>query len=400
MATPATVLVSKIENLRVHPNADKLEICDVLGWQIVVPRGVYANEDKVIYFPPDSIIPTDLADKWNVRNYLKGKKRDRVGKVNLRGEPSFGLIISMPNDKNFPVGTNVANYFGVTKYEPPTRLSIGAAAAPHPLFDEYTDIENLRNYPHVFEEGEEVVCTEKIHGTNCRIGFIDNERLAGSMRIRRAWPTYQLKRIDIDSIIVNKLGEKFIKILPENPEQISKDIDKKIREAGVKRSDLYQNVEVESIDDQRIIASIYWFPWTIKEVRDLLENISCNPVILYGEVYGESIQSLGYGIQKSQLGFRAFDLKINGRWLNYDDFSEVCEKYGVETAPVLYRGPFNIAKIKEISDGKTTLAADHIREGTVVRPVIERSHPDVGRLIMKYLGDTYLLSKNSDFKDV
>jgi hypothetical protein len=60
-----------------------------------------------------------------------------------------------------------------------------------------------------------------------------------------------------------------------------------------------------------------------------------------------------------------------------------------------------MAKVKEICEGDTTLAGDHIREGGVIRPVKERTHPAVGgRLVMKYINDAYLLGKHSDFKDV
>lgn len=38
--------------------------------------------------------------------------------------------------------------------------------------------------------------------------------------------------------------------------------------------------------------------------------------------------------------------------------------------------------------------ANHIREGVVVRPIEEVLDPKVGRLILKYLGDDYVESKN------
>jgi hypothetical protein len=75
----------------------------------------------------------------------------------------------------------------------------------------------------------------------------------------------------------------------------------------------------------------------------------------------------------------------------------------VPTVPVLYRGPFSLQKMKELADGNSTLTgADHIREGVVVKPVKERTHPKVGRLALKYIGIQYSLSKHQDMdtKDV
>ena len=44
--------------------------------------------------------------------------------------------------------------------------------ARHPWFPKYTDIEHYANYPTAIADGEEVVITEKIHGTNTRCGLV------------------------------------------------------------------------------------------------------------------------------------------------------------------------------------------------------------------------------------
>lgn len=48
-------------------------------------------------------------------------------------------------------------------------------------------------------------------------------------------------------------------------------------------------------------------------------------------------------------------------------------------------------------------AAMHGREGTVTRVLRERTHPKLGRVILKYIGDTYLFGKKGgaaeDFTD-
>jgi hypothetical protein len=93
-------------------------------------------------------------------------------------------------------------------------------------------------------------------------------------------------------------------------------------------------------------------------------------------------------------------LLIDGSFVDFDEFADLCNQFSVEIAPVLYRGPFSLKAIKEVSDGPTTVGDGNIREGVVVRPVKERTHPRVGRLVMKYVGDEYLLSKHPDAKDV
>src|SRR5262249_27448383 len=52
-------------------------------------------------------------------------------------------------------GTDVAARLGITKWEPPLESTDGEAERPHPAFHGYTDIENYRNFPDLFEPGEE-----------------------------------------------------------------------------------------------------------------------------------------------------------------------------------------------------------------------------------------------------
>ena len=166
-------------------------------------------------------------------------------------------------DPAWTEGQDVKAYYGITKYIPPLKPTAGDAAPPHPLFVEYTDIENLRNFPDVLDEGEEVIVTEKIHGTNARVGLIEGEWMAGSMSVRRQ--------------------------SPEAPEQWAQ--------------------------------STYWFALSLPPVRALLEDLGAQhrQVILFGEVYGSKIQDLHYGC-KGTLGFRAFDLLVDGKYLDADAF--------------------------------------------------------------------------------
>jgi len=78
----------------------------------------------------------------------------------------------------------------------------------------------------------------------------------------------------------------------------------------------------------------------------------------------------------------------------------IAESQKIDLVPILYRGPFSLAKIKELASGNSTFS-DHVREGVVVKPVIERFDPKTGRVILKYINDDYLFSKGvSDTTDV
>ena len=92
------------------------------------------------------------------------------------------------------------------------------------------------------------------------------------------------------------------------------------------------------------------------------------------------------------MGFAAFDLYVDGKYLDCDAFTALCGTYGVTTVPELGRGSYSLAFVRDLSSGQTTLPGTHIREGVVVRPAQERYDTKVGRVVFKYLNDDYLLN--------
>jgi intein/homing endonuclease len=222
MATKLIVPIVKIGKVKQHPNASMLSVAVVGGYQVVSglvedPKGEivktfakgqvdekgkripvssngtewfiesrdgvktpvkeveevrfsfqHKEGDMVVYFQADTILTDEWADKFNVKALLK--TGNRVGKIALRGEPSFGLIVAVPEEMKsiWKEGDNVAEYFSAVKYEPPVKTSCGDSAAYDseidPFFDKFTDIQNGRIFTDVFVPGEEVVASEKVHG--------------------------------------------------------------------------------------------------------------------------------------------------------------------------------------------------------------------------------------------
>ena len=328
----AIVTTCRIESVRPHANADRLEIAVVSGWQCVVPKGMYSAGSAVTYFPPDCVVPVELSDRLGVTKYLSN---GRVRSARLRGEVSHGFV----SEPMGPEGENVADRLGVTKWVAPISLAVGEAEDQHPLFYRYTDIENMRHYPTVLVDGESVVVTEKIHGTNSRIGLVRE-------------PDGQYRRV---------CG--------------SNTVQRKIVEGGT-----------------------YSFPWGVPGVAEMLAFMSASgagSVILYGEVFGK-VQVLRYGLPNG-LGYRVFDASVDGRYLDYFAMAESCRRFGVSLVPLVYSGPFSIATVADLSRGMSLVdGADNIREGVVVRPAVERTDPSIGRVVLKYVSDDYLCGNDED----
>lgn len=346
------VEVCEVKEIKEHPNADALEIAQVGGWQIVVKIGSFKLKDRVIFIPPDSLLPRSLAQELGIEKYLSWSNRYRVngkgedspedlGRVrcaNLRGVTSYGSL--MREQAGRKIGTDVAEELGIQKWEPPVKVTPGDAEKDHPLFPKYYDMENARNFPEEIEPGEEVVATEKTHGMNCRIAAV----------------------LD-DGEMVTMVG--------------SHGLRRKLDNAGV-----------------------FGLPLTLVPTLETalheyaIEN-GAKAVVLYGEVYGKGVQDLTYG--EEGVAFRAFDLMVDGNYVGYDEFAGFCQESGIPTMPLLHVGPFDFDEMVALSQGKTTLMENpgkkDIREGIVVKPMVERPGTLRSRAVLKFINPEYLTRK-------
>jgi RNA ligase (TIGR02306 family) len=168
--------VEIIKGLKPHPNADRLEIAQVLGWQTVVQKGIHKEGDKVVFIVIDSIVPRQSWSEFLV-DKDKPEKPIRLKMVKLRGEHSAGIVIPL---KEFPlqfqtlaVGENVTELLGVQKYikELPANLA-GENVGNFPTHlasktDEDNGLSNLNIVEEVIKLP--VVITQKIDGSSITI---------------------------------------------------------------------------------------------------------------------------------------------------------------------------------------------------------------------------------------
>jgi hypothetical protein len=433
------VEVCEVKDVRKHPNADRLEICIVKGWNVVIQKGQFVAGDKCVYIPYDAVLPPELANgptdvppgRLNVVKYcaplakLENGVRPpgcRVRAARLRGERSFGIMMKIDpawgDDPNWSVGTDVAAHFGITKWSPPENCEDGDADTPHPRFHEHTQIQKIQEFPTVFKDGEEVVFTEKIHGKNNRLGLILDRDDSGNAMWSWTAGSHEIRRKEHAPIMARfdaaKLAEDGLLA------NTSVQVDQQFKDRGGR---FWKVTELRPTEDERVLfkatrihedgtpcfkRSEFWTFMT-DAVRALMLHLRDkydwpepkNDIVVFGELFGYGVQTMEYG--RKALDYRVFDIAINGKYLDFDTKVRLLDQFGVQMVPVLYRGPFSMTEVNKYTDGPTTMCAPEEagsfkgREGIVITPAKERWSEELnGRVILKSVSVDYLGSDQSD----
>lgn len=383
-----------------HPNADALDLAAVGGFRAVTMKGRFKTGDWVAYVPEASVVPEWLlkqAGFWNEekgKGMLAGGKGNRVKPMRLRGSLSEGIIIkpdvidpARPGvvcftrykeeylldpqgfkdaiddeyDENGRLdhvhshqwtspGMDLQHFFGITKYEPPIPVHMAGEVGNKHGWAISFDVENAKRFPEVLIPGEEVVISEKLHGTFCQMGYVPED--------------------DCFIIASKGLGNKGLVF--------------KLNEKN--EHNLY--VRMATSGDYSLLDKI----------KDIATRLG-QPTYILGEIFGVGIQDLGYGMDKPT--FRAFDMYVGqpqkGRYVDFELFDTNCKNFSIDMVPILYKGPYSYEKMKELTDGPETVSGKsvNIREGVVVKTAIERRDETVGRVLLKHISEKYLTRKGN-----
>jgi RNA ligase (TIGR02306 family) len=122
------------------------------------------------------------------------------------------------------------------------------------------------------------------------------------------------------------------------------------------------------------------------EIREFCE--SHQDITVYGEVYGP-VQKLRYGLREPKIA--VFDLLKENKWINSLDARELGAK--LPWVPLLYQGPYKFVTAIQLAEQDSSIESapkGHIREGVVVKPIIERFDPEIGRVNLKIVSNRYL----------
>ena len=361
--------IVKIKDIEIHPNADRLEIANVLGWSCVVQKGVFKEGDLVLYIPIDSILSQELENKIFGEDSKIKLHKHRVQTIRLRKIISQGLVVKPETVGifNYKEGDDLTSKLNITKYEPPENLPniYGSCNKIKKMyinsnFHKYSDIENFKNYPQVFKDGEQVYLSCKLHGTSARFGWVPNE-------VNTIWKK-----------IKNFFGllEKWEFLVGSRNVQLNSSHNKK-----------------DYFYDENVYMKV--------SMMYNLKNKLLKGEILYGEIIGKNIQAgYSYGCKEGEIKFYAYDIMEDDKWLDPNDFINLCYLRNIPMVPKVYEGPFSKEVIEKYTQGPSVLCPNEqpVKEGVVVKASPERRDPYIGRTCLKSINSEYLLLKNnSDF---
>lgn len=207
--------VVKVEKLRKHTNADRLQIATFFGNDTIVSADVNIG-DIGVYFPSDLQLSerfcrvNDLVRRKDENGkqcggYMDPDKRN-IKAIKLRGEKSDGLYLPITCLADFciisqlKVGDTIdtlngevicQKYIPRPAYMPGARGSRGARKAKAniaPTFYEHVDTAQLAYNLSAFYPGDQVQLTLKMHGTSGRTGYLP------LVHTKRTWLDKLLRR--------------------------------------------------------------------------------------------------------------------------------------------------------------------------------------------------------------
>lgn len=341
--------IQRVKAVLPIPDADRLELVQVLGWKCVGGKNEFHEGDLVVYFEIDSFLPVceefEFLRKSSYKNNEFMGEGFRLKTMKFRGEISQGLCLGtdkLPklNGLELSEGMDVTEILGVKEWEMPERAgSSGTIIGDRPGFIPKTDETRIQSAPELLKEfaGLPYYITTKMDGSSHSIGIRDGK--------------------------VSFTGHNFT----------YKDDGKSSFVEYVKNRGIPEKMK-QYVDDNKIAT-----------------------FVLQGEWCGE-------GIQKNHLKLKSpewfvFTARIDDKRTNLETLKDICKYVGCQMVPVEEEGNDLPSRYP---DEQALLARAEgvgyngtVREGIVIRP-IEPVHSYIlsGPLSMKVINNKYLIKND------
>lgn len=379
--------IVKIEHLRPHTNADRLQIATIFGNDVIVDLNV-AIGDIGVYFPSDLQLSKEFCEINDLvrrkdengnpcGGYLDPDKRN-IRPIKLRNEKSDGLYLPIKcleyTQGRLKIGDRIdvvngheicCKYIPVIKNKTSSKTKKCNKARKHtapvaPLFIEHADTEQLNYNLDAFKAGDQIEITLKMHGTSNRVAYVPvlkkfKRTLFDRILGREGKPIYEYdyisgtRRTVLDSFDGGFYGSNAFR----------KQFEDRLRGKLLKNEEIYFEIVSYTNDGKPIMPS--------------------GPVPKdYQNIYGKDmIFSYGCEVGHSEMYvYRMTMTNEDGDVVEYSpDFMRYrCEQIGVKTVPVFYKGyiPEEYTEIKTQLDNHTVKIANYTTPGEWVKDLAEQ----------------------------
>lgn len=345
--------IQKISKISPIPNADKIEVARILGWDVVVGKGQFKEGDLCVYIEIDTLIPNA---PWSAFLFKNGHEEDttyRLKTVKLRGQISQGLVIPLLehwityNSYN-TLDEDVTDILGIIKYEKvapiPNPKSGIKSKGKFPIFLRKTDEVRIQSKPSFIQDlhGKPFYITVKMDGTSATY-YKYNKKFGVCSR------NLELKDPRIPSGFFNLLKFKLLKLFGK-----------------VKK-------EIPSVD-------VYWNMAFKYKIEDWLPD----GYAIQGEICGPGIQENRLGLNEPTLFvFSLWNIKEQ-RYENPFELINVTDN--IPMVPLVYNKMDNFP---ETVEGWLSLANITYPNGTPAEGIVVRSKDQ--SVSFKVINNVFLL---------
>lgn len=417
--------IIKVEHLRPHSNADRLQVLTVFGEDTCVSLDVKVG-DIGIYFPYD----LQLSEEYCDYNHLCRKKADgspdtgylerntrHVTAIKLRGEKSSGIYMPISSldyissNLNLNVGDKITVLEGkeiCCKYIPRSNARVSKPSAGNrtrkhripiaPLFAEHADTEQLAYNLGAFKPGDQIEITLKMHGTSGRTGYL---------------PVFKGYNDSEFCQVRNWARKKFAKLFKkQEPEEIHdsepiydwgyvtgtrRTVLNSFTEGGYYGNNEFRLAAAKALEGklnqgETCYYEIVGFTTAGQPIMASTDSKKVDKLMgdkSFSKQYGDTTV-FSYGCESPNCDFYVYRMTMTtpeGVVIEYTpDFMRYrCEQMGVKCVPVLWKGyipdtyngtfenftpgDFIKEKAEQYYDGPDPIGKTHVREGVVIRIV-------------------------------
>ena len=414
--------ITKLTNVRKHPNADRLQLGDCFGNTVCVNLD-YVEGEIGVYFPTDGQLSEEFCEQNNlvrkkddagnnIGGYMDPAKRN-VTAIRLRGEKSDGLFLPLSalaytgvnlDDLDVGLAFTVINGHEICRKYIPRRNSRQSCNAGNrtrnkkapvaPLFAEHADTEQLAYNLSAFRPGDEIEITLKMHGTSgrtARLPVLKGYRRTLLDRIlrREGTPIYEdgyvsgTRRVVLENYEGGFYGDNSFR------EQHSKIFEGKLMKGETVYYEIVgftaSGVPIMGDGNNEKVGKDF-----VKEYgKTTTFSYGCDPdgmKKLYGKDNGGPFnvecavpQSDIYVYRITMTNDEGFVVEYTPDFMRYR-----CEQMGVKTVPLFKKfiiplnaiarayqepGDYVLERAEEFYEGPDPIGKTHVREGVVVRIV-------------------------------